>query len=119
QLLDAFGEARDGLVLARHHGREVEADTLDLDAVPRQHMPGLGVFFGGVEQRLRRDAADIEAGAAQRLALVDAYRLHAELCRPDRGDIAARPSPDHHHIRLVRHGPPGSISSYSTPVGRV
>ena len=47
------------------------------------------VQLGGVQQRLRGDAADIEAGAAQRLAALDAGGLQPELCRADRGDIAA------------------------------
>jgi hypothetical protein len=39
--------------------------------------------------RLRRNAADVEAGSAMRLAFFHDRDLEAELCRPDRADIAA------------------------------
>ena len=43
------------------------------------------------QQRLGRNAAPIEADAAELIALDD-RGLHAELRRPDRRDIAARPA---------------------------
>ena len=50
---------------------------------------GLGEFLRSLEQRLRRNAADVEAGAAMRLALFDDRDLQAELRRADGADIAA------------------------------
>ena len=55
-------------------------------------------FFRSLEQRLRRNAADIEASAAMRLALFDDRDLEAELRRPDRADIAAGTSADNDEI---------------------
>ncbi len=63
--VDAAGVLADHLVLARHHRREVEPDRADLDAVRGQRVPRLVEFLRGLQQRLRRDAADIEAGAAE------------------------------------------------------
>src|SRR5690606_6064916 len=45
--------------------------------------------FRRVEERLRRDAADVEAGAAQGQPFFDADGLQTELRCADRGDIAA------------------------------
>src|SRR3954447_12088502 len=55
-----------------------------------------------VQQRLRRDTAHVEAGAAEGLVLLDDRDFHAELRRADGADIAARPRPDHH--KIIRHG---------------
>ena len=57
---------------------------------------------GRVEQRLGGDAADVEAGAAEGLALLDDGSLQAELRRPDGADIAARAGADDDEI--VGHG---------------
>ncbi len=47
------------------------------------------------------NAADVQARAAQRAALLDAGHLHPELRRPDRRHVAAGPGADHHQIRTV------------------
>jgi hypothetical protein len=52
------------------------------------------VDLGRAQQRLGRDAAPVEADAAQMLAL-DQRRLHAELRRADGRDIAAGTAADH------------------------
>ena len=57
--------------------------------------------LGGVEQRLGRDAADVEAGAAERLAAFGAGGLEAELRGADRGDIAAGAGADHQDVEIV------------------
>ena len=104
QELDALGEVRDHLVLAAHQGREVELDLAGLHAVLRQLVAGHRVEVRGLQQRLGRDAADIEAGAAEGAALLDAGGLQAQLRRLDGADIAARAAADHHHVeRLFRH----------------
>jgi hypothetical protein len=61
----------------------------------------LGEQLGGVKQRLGRDAADVEAGAAQRLPAFDAGGLKPQLRRPDRGHVSARSSADHDHVEMV------------------
>ena len=67
-----------------------------------ERVTGLLEHLGGVQQRLRRDAADVEAGAAEGGALLDHRDLHAELRRADGADIAARAGADDDEI--VSHG---------------
>ena len=98
---DALGQAVDHLVLAAQHLLEVERDGGDLDPVIGEMRRGLDEFFGTLQQRLRRDTADIEAGTAEHAALVDAGDLHAELRRADRRDIAARPGADDDQIEFA------------------
>ena len=66
QELDAARQGADDLVLARHHRGKIEPDLADPDAVLGQASPRLGEFLRGLQQCLRRDAADIETGAAER-----------------------------------------------------
>ena len=44
-----------------------------------------------VQQRLRRDAADVETYAAERRVALDQHRLHAEIGGAERGAVAAGP----------------------------
>ena len=113
QELDALGQLLDHLALLVLHGAEVELDGRHLDAVGVQAVARLGVELGRVEQRLGRDAADVQAGAAERAALVDAGHPHAELGRPDRADIAAGPGADDHQIEalVVIHLPVAGLGS--------
>src|ERR1700730_12271099 len=59
-------------------------------------------FIRGMEQRLRRNAADVEAGSAMRLAFFHDGDLEAELRRADRADIAAGTGSD--DDKIVGHG---------------
>ncbi|MNC87299.1 hypothetical protein D3C83_30150 [compost metagenome] len=67
------------------------------------------VVFRGLQQSLGGDAADVGAGAAERrlapvrLPVVDAGGLQSQLRRANRGDVAARPAADHHHVVLLGH----------------
>src|SRR5262249_50285861 len=100
---DAVGEALDNGVLAGEQGGEGELHVADLDAVGAEVRLRFGEALAGVEQRLGRDAADVEAGAAGSPALVDAGDLHAELRRPDGTDVPPRPRPDHYQVKYVGH----------------
>ena len=66
------------------------------------------VQLAGVEQRLAGDAADVQAGAAERL--VGRFSTQAtfmpELRRPDRRDVPARPGADHDEVELLGHVAP-------------
>ena len=99
---DALDVAVDAFVLELHHGGEVERGLADLDAHAGELMPGLFKQFGGVQQRLRRNAADVEAGAAEGLVLLDHRDLHAELRRADGADVAAGTGADDDEV--VGHG---------------
>ena len=90
-------------LLASIAGRS-SSTPLDLDAVLAEAVADLLEQVRGVQQRLGWDAADIEAGAAQSAALLDAGDLQAELGRLDRRDVAARATADHHQIvSLLAH----------------
>src|SRR5262249_29379602 len=75
------------------HGSEVELGPY-LDAHAGEAVSGFRIAFARVQQRLRRDAADIETGAAMSSALLHHGDLHAELSRTNGGDIAARTCAD-------------------------
>jgi hypothetical protein len=69
---------------------------------------------GGVDQRLRGNAADIEARSTELIAF-DENRVETELAQADRGDIAARAAADDENLaaKLVHLGPapkPGWLS---------
>ena len=66
----------------------------------------LGILegMGGVQQGFRRDAADVQAGAALRLALLHDGRFQAKLRGTDGADIAAGAGSNHDEI--VRHSFP-------------
>ena len=56
-----------------------------------------------LEQRLGRDAAPVQAGAAEHRRALDDGGLQAELRGADRGDVAAGAGADHHDVVFVRH----------------
>src|SRR5207302_5904529 len=64
-----------------------------------------------LQQRLRRNAADVETGPAETGAAFDASGLQPELRCPDRRDIAARPRPDNHDVVTIRHRAEPHISN--------
>ena len=94
----------DDAVLARLHLGHVDADgrLADGDA------PVLGVLddlqrVGVLEQRLGRDAAPQQAGAAERLLFLDDRDLQAELRGADGGDVAAGAGADDDDVVFVGH----------------
>ena len=91
--LDAVDIALHALILERQHGGEIEL-RLDLDAHGGEAVAGFGVGLARMQQRFGGDAADIEAGAAMRGALLHHGHLHAELRRADGADITAGPGAD-------------------------
>jgi len=96
--LDALGVAVDGLVLEGEELLEVDGRRADIDAHLGEGVARFVEEFRGMQQRLGGNAADIEAGAAQRVALLDAGDLEAELRRADRAFISARARPDHDEV---------------------
>jgi len=98
QARDSTGQGAHHLVLAREHLAQIEFDVACLDAVRGQPVAQVVVVMGGIEERLGGNAANVEAGAAQRTAAFDAGDLHAQLCGTDCCDITARSSPDHDQI---------------------
>jgi len=109
QRRDAAGELRDDFVLAREHLRRVHARIADADAVRGKRVLQFVKLLGGIQQRLGRNAADIQASAAQCRtalgagALVDAHHAQAQLRGANRRHITARPAADDDDIVTV-HG---------------
>jgi hypothetical protein len=88
QELDALGVALDALLLEGQHLLEVEAGRADADAEIGEMVPRILEHVGGVQERLRGNAADVQAGAAMGLALLDHGGPEAELGGPDGAHIA-------------------------------
>ena len=93
QALDAAGELFGNVVLMGNDLREIHLDPGDLHADVLTLIPDVLHQFGGVQQALGGDAADIQAGAAQML-LFDQGDFRAQLSRPDGGHIAAGAAAD-------------------------
>ena len=98
-------------VLARLHRGDVDPCALYRDAVFREEVGQAVEMVRRVEQGLRRDAPDVEAGPSEGGApagvgpLVDARGPEAELGAADGRDVAAGPRADHRHVergRVVR-----------------
>ena len=96
-LLEEIGDpvdvAFDALVLEGEHLGQVELGR-DLDAHGGEGVPGLLVGFGGVQHGLGGDAADVEARASVRGALLHHGHLEPELRRANGADVAAGPGAD-------------------------
>ncbi len=104
---DAAGELLDDLVLAPHHRRDVDLGVLEADAVLAEQVAHVPELARGIQQRLGRDAAHAQAGAAQRrLAVlaqgrVDAGDLHAQLCGADCRVITGRTCTDDDDVEML------------------
>ena len=103
QEADAVVEALRHAARALHHGLRVVADIVGRQPVV------LGVLhvvkdFRRAQQRLGRDAAPVQADAAE-IGSLDDRGLEAELRRADRGDIAAGAGADDDDVEgSVSHG---------------
>ena len=90
-------ELADDVVLERPERVEIDLRRAVGDAVG-----GHGLDFvhdgGGVQQRLGRDAADIEADAAKHLPALDQDGIEAEIRCSERRRIAARTGPENDDI---------------------
>ena len=81
QVGDAAGELAHDFALALHHRAEIDLDVAGDDAVRGEAFLGEMEMLGRGQQRLARNAADVEARAAERLVLLDDGGLEAELRR--------------------------------------
>ena len=87
----------------------------DAERVAAGCVDDAGELSGGVDQRLRRDAAADQAGAAEPVAF-DQHGVEAELAGADRRDIAARPAADHQHLGCECSGIISSIEEHRAGV---
>ena len=90
-------------------GGEVEVRLADPDAELREALLGLPEREGGLHPRLRRDAADAEAGAAELGLLLDAGDRRAQLRGADRGGVAARAAPEDGDVNVHVSSPVGLV----------
>ena len=93
QKVDALDVALDVPVLVFEQRRQIDARRADLDAHLAERVPGLLIKLRGVQHRLRGNAADVEAGAAEGRVLLDDGGLHPKLRGADGADVAAGPVP--------------------------
>ena len=104
---DAAGELLHDLVLAAHHGADVDRGVPGGDAVLAEQVLQVVELPRAVQQRLGRDAAHAQAGAAQRrLAVlaqagVDAGDLQPQLRGADGGVIAGGAGADDHYVEVL------------------
>src|SRR5690606_26602718 len=98
---NAAGELLDRVDPLALHRLEVEL-RCDLDA-EFGHRPARGGFeiLGGVEHRLGRNAADVEASAAERFPAFDARGLEPELSGANGGDVSAGAGTDDEDVVVV------------------
>ena len=107
---DALRHLADDAALALLHGRDVEGEALDLDAVRCKLVLRAMVKLRGLEQCLGRDATGIEAGAAEGraavavLPFVDAGDRKLVLRRANGRRIAGGPAADDDDVETVSHG---------------
>ena len=87
-------ELADDAVLPRPQPVQVDGRGPEGQAV-LAHLLGLGDHLRGVQQRLRRDAADVEADPAQGVAAVDDHDLEPEVGRAERRGVAAGAGAEH------------------------
>ena len=99
---DAHVKLGDDLVLVGEHRGDVEGELLGADEAVLLAVHGMLEDFGGVEQGLGGDAADVEARAAEGVILLHEGNLEAELAGFDGGDIATGAGADYDEIEL-RH----------------
>ena len=110
QVLDAAVELAGDAAGALYHRVEIETDPLRFQPEILGMLHEM-IELGGPEERLGRDAAPIEADAAQEFALDD-RGLHAQLGGADGSGIAAGSAADDNKIELsVAHGCRSTYSS--------
>ena len=100
QRAHAAVECLHDLVLALLHLREIGARAVDHDAVLRRFFFDEHEMIARSEKRFARDAAHVQACAAQFLVLFDKGGLQTELAGADRSNITARSRADDNNIKF-------------------
>jgi hypothetical protein len=105
----AAGQLADDLLLVRAQLAEVDARFGESDA-HRAEVLDFIHHRGDVQQRLRRDAADVETDAAEAGVALDQHRLQPEVGGTESGRIAARAGAEHEHVAVEVAGLGGACS---------
>jgi hypothetical protein len=90
----AAGEPADDAVLPAAQDVQVDPRVAEADTAGA-HLPGFGDHLGGVQQRLGRDAAHVQADPAEDGLPVDQGHLLAEVGGAEGGRVAARSGAEH------------------------
>ena len=115
----AAGEALDDAVLPAAQLAEVDRRLRERDAVGA-HVAAFGDDLGGVQQRLRGDAADVEADAAETWPALDQHHLLAEIRGPERRGVAAGTGTEHQDLGVdVAGGGDGRLGGRRRRLARV
>ena len=127
QEFHAAGELGYDGVFARNHFRRVKFDVADADAVFGEIMLRGVEMFAGLQQGFGRNAADVQAGAAQRGriacfvdARIDTGGFETQLGGADGGNVSAGACADDYYI-VLRHvkNPLFDIFAAGKPSARV
>ncbi len=111
---EALEEPGDDPVLVGVDAGHVDAVEGGVDAELRGLAGRVG-DLGGVQQRLGRDAADVEAGAAE-IALLDQSHRQPELRRPECAGVSARARPEDEYVEVaLRHLMPSALARWIGP----
>ena len=103
QELDPLGVGVDRVLFVGLHLRPIDRRAFALEAHIGKVVFGFVQHMRGMQQRLGRDTADVQAGAAQRLAALDTGGFEAQLGAADGGYIAAGAGADDDDI-VAGHG---------------
>ena len=104
---DARRELLDDAALAQLHRFDVDAEPGDVNAVRLKLGVRAVIELRRLEQRFRRNAAHVQARAAEEarallvLPIVDARCREAELCRAQRRGIAGRAAADDDDVEVL------------------
>ena len=101
ELGDAAHELLNDRILFLYQGGEVEFEPGQLDAALSGMELRPGVVFAEVEQRFCRDAADVEAGAAEGGAFLDEGDLETELRGAEGAHVAAGAGADDGNVKGI------------------
>src|SRR5439155_15362397 len=97
----AAGERLYRLVFARQHGGKIETHTVDFDAMLRGILFRKNEMITRGEEGFARDAANVEAGAAELAVLLDDGGFESKLRGANRSDVAARAGADDDDVELI------------------
>src|SRR5690606_25762244 len=86
----------------------IDPRLAEVDTAPG-HLLRLLDDASGVEQRLRRDAADVEADAAERRPALDQRDVEPEVRRAERRRVAARARAEHDEPRAGTAACPSAL----------
>jgi hypothetical protein len=95
-------EALDYAILPAAQTLDVDLDLAERQTADLAHLACFRQYFGGVQQCLRGDAADIQTDAAQCRPPIDQDDFLAQIGGAKRGRVATRSSSENEHLGVHR-----------------